>query len=217
MAKWSKVTKKTPEDDRQVFALSGRGVFLSFYRDGDWWLTNTITLGDVTKWMEVPGEPKDFDYWVRELKKWWASRKQNAHDAKEYIIGWPSRNAQIRQKVVYFHNERTGEIRMGLPEHFPASKGFNKVVCTSAYEAERWSSLLRKQNVSKEERVNEERERIEGPIRDQIRSNMYHVMSNSRNNINREFVKRYMEKMDKIPSKTQREEYLHSEGYEKGR
>lgn len=216
MAKWFKASKDTPNDDRQVLVLSGECVYLSSYRDGKWWITYNMQLGDVTKWMEVPGEPKDSDYWGRKIKEWWSKSKQDAQDAKDYLTGWTSRNAQLSQKVVYYQNERTGEIRMGLPENFPVSKGFNKVVCNSTREAEAWSDKLRQYNLSKERKIDEQRERIEGEAAKEIRSNIHHLMANSHSKYGKVFMERYLERMDKAESRrgTNREEYNHAEAYE---
>jgi hypothetical protein len=126
-------------------------------------------------------------------------------------------NVQLSKKIVYYYNGTNGEIRMGLPENWPAPHGFEKIICTSAHEAEKWSERLRQYNLFKERLKDEEREIIEGQWRSEIRSHMHHVMANSRNNINREYVRRYMERMEKKDkTKTVREEYNHAEGYEQG-
>ena len=77
---------------------------------------------------------------------------------------------------------------------------------------------MRKQEAVKTQMENEQREMIEGPIRANLRSFMYHQMANARNNINREFLRRHLELYDQRPDKTKmdRISYLHSEGYEKG-
>lgn len=228
---WVKCSKHFPTSDvlRVIVWAGGEmipcwhadGNFYSY--DGTWLYVEKNRVEGVTHWM-----PKDWMYveeWPfygpglrNRLVYYWrvaiAGVEVVTRDFRPK--GW-SKNAQISKKVVYFKNDRTGEIRMGLPEQFPASQGFHKVVCNSAHEAEVWSERLRQYNMSKENRVNEARERVEGAIRDEIRRNMHHVMANSRNNINREYVRRYLDKMDRIPSHAVREEYLHSEAYEKGR
>lgn len=127
-------------------------------------------------------------------------------------------NIQLRNKICFWYDGTTGEIRMGLPESFPAPYGFEKIVCNSAHEAEVWSERMRKQEAVKTQMENEQREMIEGPIRANLRSFMYHQMANARNNINREFLRRHLELYDQRPDKTKmdRISYLHSEGYEKG-
>ena len=128
-------------------------------------------------------------------------------------------NAQLQTKIVYWYNGTSGEIRMGLPEDFPAPYGFEKIVCNSAHEAEIWSERMRRWEAVKEQMEDEQREMIEGPIRDNLRSYMHHQMANARNNMNREFLRRHLELYDKKPDKTKskRVSYLHAEAFEKGR
>ena len=106
---------------------------------------------------------------------------------------------------------------MGLPESFPASPGFHKVVCNSAHEAEVWSDRLRQYNSSREGKIDEQRAEIEGQYSKEIRSNIHHLMANSRSKYGKEFMQRHLERMDKAEGrmKMTREEYLHSEAYEK--
>ena len=127
--------------------------------------------------------------------------------------------AQLSTKIVFWYDGTCGEIRMGLPEQFPAPMGFEKIVCNSAHEAEAWSERMRKWESVKQQMEDEQREMIEGPIRANLRSYMQHQMANARNNMNREFLRRHLELYDKRPDKTkmQRESYLHSEAYERGR
>jgi hypothetical protein len=127
-------------------------------------------------------------------------------------------NAQMTKKIVYWYDGTTGEIRMGLPEHYPAPYGFEKIVCNSAHEAEVWSERMRKQEAIKIQMEDEQREMIEGPIRANLRSHILHQMTNARNNLNREFLRRHLESYDKRPDKTKmnRISYLHNEGYEQG-
>ena len=127
-------------------------------------------------------------------------------------------NAQISTKIVYWYDGTTGEIRMGLPENFPAPYGFEKIVCNTAHEAEVWSERMRKQEAIKQQMEDEERELIEGQLRSNLRSHIHHQMANARNNINREFLRRHLELYDKRQDrwKMTRESYLHNEGYEQG-
>ncbi len=228
---WVAVKRSFPSlDTQRVIAWSNEEMIPCWYSnekfysfDGTWFFTNKERVENVTHWM-----PKDWMYaqdwplYGPGLKNWvryqWLRFTEGASGMMRDFRpkGW-GKNAQISKKVVYFKNDKTGEIRMGLPEHFPASQGFHKVVCNTAHEAEVWSDRLRQFNLSKENRLNEKREQIEGAQRDEIRKHMHHVMAHSRNNINREFVRRYLDKMDKIPSHTVREEYLHSEAYEERR
>lgn len=127
-------------------------------------------------------------------------------------------NSQLSTKIVYWYDGTTGEIRMGLPERYPAPYGFEKIVCNSAHDAEVWSERMRKQEAMKIQMEDEQREMIEGPIRSNLRNHILHQMANARNNLNREFLRRHLEIYDQRPDKTKmnRISYLHSEGYEKG-
>lgn len=219
MFRWRKVEKRLPETDRWVFASVGPSVHLSQYRDGQWWWTKTIPLGGVTRWMEVPNAPKDFAYWTNLAKVWWGRRVDNVEDASNWLAGWSARNAQLNTKIIYYTNSKTGEIRMGAPEKFPVSAGFQKVVCTSVQQAERWSDRLRQYNVGKESKIDEQRAQIEGQFAKEHRSQIHHLMANSKSKYGRVFLEKHLERMDKAESrrKMTREEFLHSEGYERGR
>jgi hypothetical protein len=78
---------------------------------------------------------------------------------------------------------------------------------------------MRKQEAIRCEMEDEQREMIEGPIRANLRSYMYHQMANARNNMNREFLRRHLELYSDRSDKTKmrHESYLHAEGYERGR
>lgn len=219
MFKWRKVEKRLPDTERQVFALVGSSVHLSHYRDGKWWWTKTIPLGGVAKWMEIPGEPKDFAYWLNRLKSWWGKRVENVEDASNWLSGWSGRNAQLDTKIIYYTNSKTGEIRMGAPEKFPVSKGFQKVVCTNVHEAERWSDRLRQYNIGKESKIDEKRAQIEGEFAKEHRRQIHNLISSSRSKYGRVFLENHLRRMDAAESKRHmsREEYNHNEGFERGR
>src|SRR5208337_1820690 len=53
-------------------------------------------------------------------------------------------DARLRKKVCFWYNGTSGEIRMGLPEEYPAIRGFEKIVCSTAHEAEIWSERMRR-------------------------------------------------------------------------
>jgi transketolase len=126
-------------------------------------------------------------------------------------------NAQLNKKIIFYYNGTNGEIRMGLPEKWSAPHGFEKIICNSAHEAEKWSERLRQYNLFKERLKDEEREIIEGQWRDELRSHIHHLMANSRNNFNRDAMRHFLQKhFDKDKTKMTREEYLHSEGHEHG-
>ena len=215
MSKWIKIEKRTPTDDRQVFALSGQCSYLACYRDGNWWLTNTMRLGSVTRWMEIPGEPKDLEYWLNRLRGWWKQQRTNVQEASDYFSGWTSRTAQLGKKPV-FYKDASGKIMSGLPEHLPAPRGFQKIVCNSAAEAERFSSLQRQQEQHDHRRQQYERGGIEEEMRSEIRSERRELIRNARNAVNRDFLIAANERFDKQqkPWQYERESFLHAEGYE---
>jgi hypothetical protein len=127
-------------------------------------------------------------------------------------------NAQLSKKVCFWYNGTSGAILTGMPEEYSAPRGFEKIVCNTAHEAEMWSERQRKYEAFKESLKQEERELVEGPIRDNIRSEILHQIANARNSINRDFLKRHLEEYDKKqdPWKWKRESYLHAEAFEKG-
>jgi hypothetical protein len=215
MAKWKKIEKRLPNDDRQVLALSGSCAYLASFREGQWWLTYTIKLGDVTRWMEVPGEPKDVAYWMNRLRKWWGRRKENAQRASDRWTGWTNRTAQLGKKPT-FYRDRTGKIMSGMPENIPAPRGYEKIVCGSVQEAERYSGLQRQQERVEHRRQQAERGAIEGQFQTEIRSEMTTKMLNARNATNREFMRRALEMNAKRsdPTAYERESYLHAEAFE---
>ena len=128
--------------------------------------------------------------------------------------GWGSK-AQLDKKVTYYRDS-TGKLMTGLPEFMPAPKGYEKIVCGSVQEAERYSALQRRQENYEHSRQSEERGRIEGEFQAAIRSEMTTKMLNARNNTNREFMRRALERnADKSdPTRYERESYLHSEAFE---
>jgi hypothetical protein len=215
MAKWIKIEKRLPKDDRQVFALSGSCAYLASYRDGFWWITHTIKLGGVTRWMDVPGEPKDFTYWLNRLREWWGCRKANAQQTSDWLTGWGSRKAQLDKKVT-FYKDSSGRILTGMPENIPAPQGYEKVVCNNVYEAERFSEMQRRQEKVEHRAEQERRGAIEGEFQREIRSEMHTKMANARNAQNREFLRRALENNAnrKDPTAYERESYLHAEAFE---
>lgn len=125
-------------------------------------------------------------------------------------------NAQMTKKIVYWEHPGTRELRMGLPECFPAPWGWNKIVCTSAMQAEWYSNEMRKQEKIKDAAQQEQRDKIEEPMRIQLRSHIHNLMAHAKNNLNREFLRRYLDKNANVGDKTKgvKTSFLHLEGYE---
>lgn len=128
-----------------------------------------------------------------------------------------AKNPQLSKKVVYWQ-DRNNQLYMGLPEPFPAPLGMEKIVCVTAQQAEFWSRRMREQERVREEAKNEEREKIEGPIRQNLRSHILHLAGNARNNMNRDFLLMHLQQYDQRAdlTKTKRVSYLHSEAFEQG-
>jgi hypothetical protein len=124
-------------------------------------------------------------------------------------------NAQLSKKICYWQ-DRNGALYMGLPERFPAPPGMEKIVCASALQAEFWSKRMRQQERVREMAKDEERERVEGPMRKNLRSHIQHLAANARNNTNRDFLLKHLENYERRPdlTKSRYESYLHSEAYE---
>jgi len=131
------------------------------------------------------------------------------------------RNAQLSKPVCYYFSNPsvyggTGEIIMGLPEQYAAPPGFEKVVCTSAAAAEKWSARMRKWEETKEEIAQMYQRHQEEKQFKAVLSDIDNKIANARDNINRDFmiqaranaVKRYE---DRFAMK--RESFLHSEAY----
>ena len=126
-------------------------------------------------------------------------------------------NAQLGKKIVYWQ-DRNGQIYMGLPEAYPAPFGMEKIICVSALQAEFWSKRMRDQERVREMAKDEERDKVEGPIRDNLRKHILHLAANARNNMNRDFLHKHLENYERRPdlTKTRRQSYLHAEAFEHG-
>jgi hypothetical protein len=165
--------------------------------------------------MDIPGEPKDFTYWWKRLREWWDRRKGNAQQASDWLTGWTSHNAQLDKKPI-FYRDASGKIMTGMPESIPAPRGYEKIVCGSVQEAERYSELQRRQERVEHGRSQAERGAIEAEFQKEIRSEMHTKMANARNATNREFMRRALERNanKSDPTRYERESYLHSEAFE---
>ena len=128
-------------------------------------------------------------------------------------------NVQLSHKPTFFYNATNGAVWQGLFEWQDAPYGWRKIVCTSAHEAEIWSDRMRQWDRSMHEMTLEQRELVEGPIREEMRSELRHQMANSRNNVNRDFLARALETLNGQGNRLsyRRESYMHAEAYERGR
>lgn len=131
-------------------------------------------------------------------------------------------NAQMTKKIVYYFSNPTrggtGEILMGLPERFASPIGYEKIICNTAKEAELWSGRLRVWEGIKEEIGHLARKQRQQPIREALMSEMHHNMANARDNKNKDFMRRVIDKAnkDEDPLDYKRVSILHAEGYESG-
>jgi hypothetical protein len=128
------------------------------------------------------------------------------------------RNVQLETKIVFWRNQITGQLVMGAPERWPAPQYHTKIVCHTAHEAEQYSQLMREQEASREAMIDEERDRIEGEMIRNLRSHMHNQMANARNAMNRDFLKIWLERQERLVNKVRhrRESYLHAEAFERG-
>jgi len=131
------------------------------------------------------------------------------------------RNAQLAKPVVfYFSNPSvyggTGEIIQGMPEQYAAPAGFEKIVCTSVLQAEKWSQRMRVWDATKEEIAQAYQRHQEEKQFKEVLSDFDHKIANAKDNINRDFmiraranaVKRFENRFTMT-----RESYLHSEAF----
>lgn len=129
------------------------------------------------------------------------------------------RPAQKRISVVFYHHVKLDRVLVGFPESFPAPKGFLKIVCTTAAEVDRWSAKLRAQERREEAMTDEQREAVEGPIRACARQELQRLMANARNQINKDFCRAALAKMDEDEKrrKMKTTSFMHAEGFEDGK
>lgn len=130
-------------------------------------------------------------------------------------------NQQLTKAVVfYFSNptvrDGTGEIIMGLPECYAAPPGFEKIVCQTAMQAEKWSARMRVWEEAKEQLAQSYQRHQEERQYNETLSEFNHKIANARNQLNRDFMIRAKENFIKRYDDrfaTQRTSFLHSEGY----
>ena len=134
---------------------------------------------------------------------------------------WVPRHLKPSNKivnVVFYYSKTFDRILVGFPENYPVPHGFEKIVCHSAHDVELWSERLRKQERRDEEIKDEEREAIEAPVREYARRELQHLMANARNNVNRDFCRQALARIDEMEKKAKmkRESFMHVEGYTDG-
>lgn len=156
------------------------------------------------------------------------SQAGNAKAVKRNASGlWiPDHLAPARKtvNVVFWFSKKLNHIRVGLPEMYPIPRnlvllGYDKIVCRSAAEVQKWSQKMRDQERIAEERTAEERDKFEGPLLDKMRKDLLSQMANARNAINRDFLKAALAKMDEYEErrrKEKRESMMHQEAFEDG-
>lgn len=190
--------------------------------NGTWRSHAEDRIEGVTHWMGTDWMYES--YWpqygpgiIKYLRHLWSGLSRGATSMAYDLrpTGWGSK-AQLGHKPNFYIDRKTGEIMTGGPEHARTPKGYERVTCTSALEAERWSAKQRSWDKAKHYRIQEERAPIEEAKHAEIRAEMHHRMANARNNTNREFMRRAIEKSDQKgnPWRYERESYLHSEAHE---
>lgn len=124
-----------------------------------------------------------------------------------------------RTRVVFYYQPKLDRVLVGFPENFPAPAGFQKIVCETAAEVDRWSEKMRKQERRDEEMTDEQREAIEGPIRDAVRKEMVYRRDHARNQLNRDFCQFAIDRIDERARRRKmvKESYMHIEGHEDGK
>jgi hypothetical protein len=138
----------------------------------------------------------------------------------ELIIPAHLKPARQRINVVFYRYPKlNNRIEMGFPENFPAPPGAEKIVCTTAREAEKYSSLMREQEKIDAEMSEIDRERVEGPMRDYVRKDLQHRLANATDQVNRDFLRFALAQIEEKEKRGKeiRESHLHAEGYEHGK
>lgn len=132
-----------------------------------------------------------------------------------------SQQAQLGQKIYFWHNPKTDHIFQGAPPQFDAFRppGYVTIECTSAHMAEQWSRRLADQDRRMAEMNDYEREMIEGPMRANLRRDAVELLRKTNNPLAARMLKYSIEQLDKQEEKgkTIRESYLHVEAFEHGK
>ena len=227
---WVSVKKRLPEnEDQRVIVWREDHMELCWYSKSKWYVYNgTYFLQDKdvidgvsywqgTDWLTSRYCPPYGPGIKNFLIYYWYRMTDRASDMVYDLRpkGW-SKTAQLSKKPT-FYRDRSGKLMAGLPENIPAPKGYQRIVCNTAAEAERYSELQRRQERVEHRYQQEQRGAVEGKFAEELRSEMRTKMANARNNLNKDFMRRALERMDgkTDPTRYERESYLHSEAYEK--
>ena len=227
---WVSVKKRLPEkEDQRVIVWRGDHIELCWYSKQKWFTYNGsffLQEKDVidgvshwmgTDWLSSRYSPSYGPGIKNFLRFQWYRLTDKASDVAYDLRpkAWTNK-AQMDKKVVFF-KDSSGRIMAGMPENIPAPKGYEKIVCGSAMEAERYSSLQRRQEQVEHRYQQEQRGAVEGQFAEELRSEMRTKMANARNNLNKDFMRRALQRMDgkTDPTAYERESYLHSEAYER--
>jgi hypothetical protein len=192
-----------------------------FVFNGTWMLNDKDRLENVTHWMMT--DWMQSEYWpsygpglMNYVRYIWRRFTQGATDMARDMRprGWSSK-AQLDKKPV-FYRDASGKIMTGMPENVPAPRGYEKVVCGSVQEAERYSEMQRRQERVEHRYQQEQRGAIEESFKQEWRRDARTLMENARDNKNREFMRRALERNAerKDPTAFERESYLHAEAFE---
>ena len=229
---WVSVKKRLPEnEDQRVIVWRDGHMELCWFSKKKWYAYNgTFFLQDKdmidgvshwqgTDWMTskyVPFYGPGIKNFL--IFQWYRLTDKASDMAYDLRPKGRSKDAQMDKKVT-FYRDSSGKIMGGLPENIPAPKGYEKIVCGSAMEAERYSSLQRRQEQIEHRYQQEQRGAVEGQFAEELRSEMRTKMANARNNLNKDFMRRALQRMDgkTDPTRFERESFLHSEGYEQGK
>ncbi|CAN5951045.1 unnamed protein product [Sphagnum jensenii] len=159
--------------------------------------------GDYRKTVIIEPSDKKYKVYVHQPDV----RNAGEGGIKFYMQHLPRKNGQIDVS-----DERQEE----YAEAYAAPAGFEKVVCRTVMEAERWSGRLRQWEAAKEEIAQAYQRHQEDIKFKEVLKDIDDKIANARNNINRDFmiqaranaVKHYEDRFA-----WKRESYLHSEAY----
>ena len=127
--------------------------------------------------------------------------------------------------IVFWFSRKIDHIRVGAPEWFPIPPnlrllGYEKIVCRTAKEVERWSQKMRDQDRREREQSDEQRAAFEGQILAKMSSDLQHQMANARNAINKDFCRQALVQLDEYQDRRLKEKIesmMHLEGFEDGK